>query len=65
MKNKISNSLPVWAAPVAISVCLVLVAFFTWRTLTGGTEAVGPSIEVHAGQYDLRAEMAKMRQQGK
>ncbi len=64
MNNK-NITLPVWAAPVAISVCLVLVAFFTWRTLTGGTEAVGPSIGVHAGQYDLRAEMAKMRQQSK
>lgn len=59
MKN--ANTLPVWAAPVALTVCLVLVVFFAWRAIIGGQEAVGPSKEVHAGQYDFRAEIAKMR----
>jgi hypothetical protein len=44
----------------ALGAVLVL-AFVCWRALTGGTEAVGPSKVVHAGQYNIMADIQKMR----
>ena len=53
--------LPPWVLPVVILVSVLAFVFFGWRTLTATGDAAGPPKEVHAGMYDLRQEVAKMR----
>jgi len=58
------RELPAWALPTTIVIGALLLIFFGWRAITGGREPVGPSIAVHPGQYDIRAEIAKHRSGG-
>ncbi len=59
--KSVTKALPAWMLPAAIAGGIIVLLFVGWKALTGGTEPVGPPIAVHAGQYDLRAELAKMR----
>ena len=55
-----NRELPVWALPVTILACLIVVMLVGWRLLAGGGE-VGPRREVHAGMYDIRQEVQRAR----
>ena len=57
----IERELPAWALPTAVVIGALLLVLVGWKAVTGGIESAGPAIKVHAGQYDLRAEVAKMR----
>lgn len=56
----LQGSVPAWALPVAITICVVALALIVWRFSTGNGE-VGPTMKVHAGMYDIRQEIQKAR----
>lgn len=53
-----NRELPPWLLPVAIGVCVAAIAMIAWRVF-GGSGEVGPSKPVHAGMYDIQAEIRK------
>jgi hypothetical protein len=55
-----NRELPSWALPVAVVICVFVLALIGWRVLAGDGE-VGPSKAVHAGMYDIRSEIQKAR----
>lgn len=55
------RELPVWALPATVVIGVGALGFFGWRTVTGNSDYAGPPKQVHVGQYDLKAEVMKMR----
>jgi hypothetical protein len=59
--NVIRREVQPWVMGLTALGAVLVLAFVCWRALTGGTEAVGPSKVVHAGQYNIMADIQKMR----
>jgi len=57
---RLQSEMPPWALPAAVAAGVLFLVVVGWRVFTGHDSA-GPPIQVHPGQYDLRAEVAKMR----
>lgn len=56
-----SRVLPSWVLPAALIAGVLFLIFLGWRALTGGDEPVGPPRVIHAGQYNIMAEIRKVR----
>ena len=57
----LGKELPAWALPGALALSVLILCVIGWRVWAGGEDSAGPPKNVHPGQYDLRAEVAKMR----
>lgn len=59
--NVIRKEVQPWVMAATVVGAVLVLALVCWRALAGGTEAVGPPKEVHPGQYNIMADIQKMR----
>ena len=53
------GALPPWKIAASIALATLLIALIGWRVTSAALGPSRPDLPVHAGMYDLRAEMQK------
>ncbi len=53
------GALPPWKIAAALALATLLIGLIGWRITTAALGPTRPDLPVHAGMYDLRAELQK------